>query len=236
MKPQKFVPSAILMIALALVGCPDKKSETSTQTASGQTSPESSAKPDPSPKEPAVAEGTKAPDTFAVKLETTKGDIIIDVNREWAPHGADRFYELVNAGYLKDVAFFRVIKGFMAQVGISGDPDLNAKWREKKIQDDPVKQSNSVGMVSFATSGPNSRTTQFFINFGDNSRLDGMGFSPFGKVRDMAPVNALYAEYGEGAPRGRGPSQGLLQTQGNAYLKKEFPELDYIKNATILKE
>jgi peptidyl-prolyl cis-trans isomerase A (cyclophilin A) len=122
----------------------------------------------------------------------------------------------------------------MAQVGISGDPALNTQWREKRIPDDSVKASNSRGTVTFATSGPNSRTTQFFINFTDNSRLDGMGFAPFGKVKDMTPVDALYDGYGEGAPRGRGPDQGLMQTRGNAYLRESFPKLDYIKSAKII--
>ncbi len=174
-----------------------------------------------------------APDQYTVELDTTKGPILIEVHRDWSPHGADRFYELVQNGYYNDVAFFRVVDGFMAQVGISGDPALNTKWREDRIPDDPVKGSNTPGTVSFATSGPNSRTTQFFINLVDNSRLDGMGFSPFGKVEDMTTVEALYAGYGEGAPRGRGPSQALLQSQGNAYLKDNFPKLDYIKNAKI---
>ncbi|KPK17179.1 MAG: peptidylprolyl isomerase [Myxococcales bacterium SG8_38] len=182
-----------------------------------------------------MSEGkTRAPDRYTVELDTTKGAIVIDVHREWAPHGADRFYELVQNGYFTDVAFFRVIGGFMAQVGISGDPALNAQWRQKTIPDDPVKASNTRGTVTFATSGPDSRTTQFFINFADNSRLDDMGFAPFGKVQDMAPVDALYDGYGEGAPRGRGPSQPLIQSQGNTYLRESFPKLDYIKSAKIL--
>ena len=176
----------------------------------------------------------QVPENYAVELQTTKGSVVIDVHREWAPKGADRFYELVQKGYYTDVAFFRVISGFMAQVGISGDPALNTEWRAKPIQDDPVKASNTRGTVTFATSGPNSRTTQFFINFGDNSRLDGMGFAPFGKVRDMAPIDALYAGYGEGAPRGRGPAQGRMQSEGNAYLRESFPKLDYIKSAKII--
>lgn len=220
--------AALVMIAGAfLVGCP--KSENRPTRNEGE--------PEPSPaKETAEVspETTQAPDQYTVQLDTTEGPIVIDVRREWAPKGADRFYELVETGYYDDVAFFRVIDGFMAQVGISGDPALNAEWRAKPIEDDPVRASNVRGTVTFATSGPNSRTTQFFINFGDNSRLDGMGFAPFGKVRDMAPVDALYDGYGEGAPRGRGPSQGRVQTEGNAYLQKSFPELDYIKSAKII--
>jgi len=238
MKPQFFIPAALTCISLALGGCPKQTTEAPSEPVKAPAPEEKAANAPTAADAPTAANAAdqKAPDKFAVRLETTKGDIVIDVTREWAPRGADRFHELVQAGYLTDVAFFRVIKGFMAQVGISGNPALNTEWREKKIPDDPPKQSNTVGMVSFATSGPNSRTTQFFINFGDNSRLDGMGFSPFGKVRDMAPVNALYAEYGEGAPRGRGPSQGLIQSRGNEYLKREFPNLDYIKKATILAE
>lgn len=182
--------------------------------------------------DPAKANQT-APERFTIKLETTKGEVLIDVDRNLAPLGADRIYNLVKLGYYDDVAFFRVVAGFMAQVGIHGTPSVNAKWREARIQDDPVKASNTPGMVSFATGGPNSRTTQFFINFGDNSRLDGMGFSPIGKVRDMEVMNQIYSGYGEGAPGGRGPSQGLIQTRGNEYLRAEFPQLDYIKKASI---
>jgi len=188
----------------------------------------------PSAKSPPGDE--RAPDTFAVRLETTKGDIVIDVHRAWAPNGADRFYTLVNSGYYTDVAFFRVLEGFMAQAGIHGEPRVNVKWRERRIPDDPVRQSNTRGRVSFAMAGPNSRTTQFFINYGDSSKLDAMGFAPFGQVREMAAADALHAGYGEGAPEGRGPSQQRFQQQGNEYLKREFPGLDYILRAEILEQ
>jgi peptidyl-prolyl cis-trans isomerase A (cyclophilin A) len=177
-----------------------------------------------------------APERFTVVLDTTKGLIDIDVRRSWAPGGADRFYSLVKIGYFDGTAFFRVISGFMAQVGIHGDPAVNRAWRMQKIEDDPATQSNTRGMVSFATSGRNSRVNQFFINFGDNARLDPMGFAPIGRVRDMAVVDKLYAGYGEGAPAGQGPLQGRLQSEGNAYLKAEFPELDYIRRAHIGEE
>lgn len=215
----------VMIVGALLVGCPKNENR-----------PTGNEQEPPPAKETAEVsrDETKAPEEYTVQLDTTAGPIVIDVRREWAPKGADRFYELVNNGYYTDVAFFRVIGGFMAQVGISGDPELNAEWRAKPIEDDPVKASNVRGTVTFATSGPNSRTTQFFINFGDNSRLDGMGFAPFGKVRDMAPVDALHAGYGEGAPRGRGPSQGRIQTEGNAYLRESFPDLDYIKSAKII--
>lgn len=176
----------------------------------------------------------RAPDQFTVKWQTTQGDVLIDVHRDWAPQGADRFYNLVRIGYFEDVAFFRVIAGFMAQVGIHGDPQVNTVWRPARIPDDPVKQPNVRGRVTFATSGPNSRTTQLFINFGNNQQLDGMGFAPFGEVRDMAVVDRLYAGYGEGAPGGRGPSQGRVQAEGNRYLRAEFPQLDYIKKASLV--
>ena len=177
----------------------------------------------------------QAPESFKAKFETTKGDFTIEVTRSLAPNGADRFYNLVRSGYFKDIAFFRVIKGFMCQFGIHGDPAVSAKWRAANIPDDTVKGSNTRGTITFATAGPNTRTTQLFINFGDNSRLDGQGFSPFGKVTEgMDVVDKINGEYGEGAPMGRGPSQGQIQMEGNAYLKKDFPNLDYIKSATIV--
>ena len=181
---------------------------------------------------------SKAPERFKVKLKTTKGDIQIEVIREWSPNGVDRFYNLVKHGFYSDVAFFRVIAGFMAQTGLHGDARMNRTWRNARIQDDPVKSSNVRGSVSFAMAGPNTRTTQFFINFGDNTRLDGMGFSPFGMLDadSMKVLDALYSGYGEGQPRGRGPSQGLIQNEGNAYLKQEFPKLDYIIEATVVDE
>ncbi len=177
----------------------------------------------------------KAPDTFKAEFDTTKGKFTVEVTRSLSPNGADRFYNLVKSGYFKDIAFFRVIKGFMCQFGIHGDPAISAKWRSANIQDDPVKGSNTRGTITFATAGPNTRSTQFFINFADNANLDGMGFSPFGKVtQGMDVVDKINGEYGEGAPRGRGPDQGRIQQQGNAYLKKDFPNLDYINSVTIV--
>jgi peptidyl-prolyl cis-trans isomerase A (cyclophilin A) len=176
----------------------------------------------------------QAPATYKARFDTTKGTFVIEVHRAWAPRGADRFYNLVKNGFYNDVRFFRVLEGFMAQFGINGDPAVMAKWRSASISDDPVKQSNRRGMITFATAGPNTRTTQVFINYGDNNNLDGMGFAPFGRVvSGMKVVDSLYAGYGEGAPRGRGPDQGRLQTEGNAYLKKNFGRLDYVKKATI---
>ena len=177
----------------------------------------------------------KAPETFQAQFDTTKGKFTIEVTRSLSPNGADRFYNLVRSGYFTDIAFFRVIHGFMCQFGVHGDPAVAAKWREASLTDDPVKGSNTRGTISFATAGPNTRTTQLFINFGNNGNLDSMGFSPFGKVIEgMDVVDKINGEYGEGAPRGRGPHQGRLQAEGNAYLRKDFPNLDYIKSATIL--
>lgn len=177
-----------------------------------------------------------APDTYKVKFETTKGDFVIEVKRDQAPLGADRFYNLIQIGFFNDAAFFRVIDGFMVQFGLHAEPKVNSKWRAAQIDDDPVKGSNKRGMVTFAKqNNPNTRTTQVFINFKNNANLDGMGFAPFGEVVEgMDIVDSLYKGYGEGAPRGRGPAQGRIQSEGNKYLKKDFPELDYIKGASIL--
>lgn len=177
----------------------------------------------------------KAPELFTVRFDTSKGPIDIEVHRDWSPNGADRFYNLVKNGFYDGARFYRVIPGFMAQFGFSPDPAVNAAWQPASIADDPVKESNKRGMVSFAMRGPNTRTTQLFINYADqNARLDGMGFSPFGKViTGMEAADALYGGYGEGAPSGGGPSQGRLASEGNTYLSKDFPQLDYIKTAKV---
>jgi peptidyl-prolyl cis-trans isomerase A (cyclophilin A) len=187
-----------------------------------------------------AASGKKAPDVYWVKLETTKGDVDIEVHRDWSPHGADRFYQLVEEGFYNHNRIFRVITGFMAQVGIAASPSTTAKWKGKSIPDDhlqpgdPNLQSNKRGYVSFAkTDLPDSRTTQFFINTADNSgNLDGMGFTPFGVVLNGLPaVEVFYAGYMEGPD---GPRQDKILSQGNAYLDEEFPKLDSIKKATLL--
>ncbi len=175
-----------------------------------------------------------APATYKAKFTTTQGDFVVEVQRELAPNGADRFYNLVKNGYYDDTAFFRVVEGFMVQFGISGKPELNSVWRAARIPDDPVKSQNTRGTITFATSGPNSRTTQVFINFVDNLNLDQMGFAPFGKVvSGMDVVDKLFKGYGEGAPRGMGPNQMEIQTRGNEYLKSDFPKLDYTTKAVI---
>jgi peptidyl-prolyl cis-trans isomerase A (cyclophilin A) len=176
----------------------------------------------------------KAPDTYKANFDTSKGTFTITVNRAWAPLGADRFYNLVKNGFFDDARFFRVMEKFMAQVGIHGNPTIAKAWAGARIQDDPVKQSNRRGFVTFATGGPNTRTTQFFINFRDNGGLDKQGFAPFGEVTSgMDVVDRLYAGYGDGPPGGKGPNQGRVQGEGNVYLNKDFPRLDFIKAATI---
>jgi peptidyl-prolyl cis-trans isomerase A (cyclophilin A) len=178
----------------------------------------------------------QAPPVYKAKFDTSKGSFVVEVHRDWAPNGADRFYNLVKNGFYNDARFFRVISGFMVQFGINGDPKISAVWQNANIKDDPVKQSNTPGMVTFATAGPNTRTTQVFVNFGDNASLDGQGFAPFGRViSGMDLVESLFAGYGEGSPQGHGPNQGIVQNLGNAYLEKAFPKLDYIKTATIIK-
>jgi len=180
----------------------------------------------------------KAPDVFRVKFTTTKGVFVVEVPRAWAPRGADRFYNLVKHHYYDQASFFRVLKSprpFVVQFGINADPKLNAVWQTANIQDDPVTKSNIRASMTFATGGPNTRTTQVFINLGDNKALDAMGFSPFGAVVEgMDVVDQLYGDYGEGAPSGRGPDQNRIQSEGKTYLDKDFPKLDSIVTAVIV--
>ena len=181
-----------------------------------------------------------APAVYKVNFDTSAGMFEVEVHRDWAPNGADRFYNLVTNGFYDNARFFRVISGFMVQFGISGDPSVNAALRNARIPRDPVKQSNKRGYLSFAMqggpNGPDTRTTQVFINFGDNSNLDPIGFAPFGQVtKGMDVVGKIYSAYGEGAPSGNGPAQERVQSEGNAYLMKDFPKLDYIKKATVEK-
>ncbi|MCR4296885.1 MAG: peptidylprolyl isomerase [Elusimicrobia bacterium] len=231
---KKLLPLLAVAAAFALAAC-DKKGEAEAPApaaapaaAPAQTMPAAAANPALLSPEKAVE---KAPEQFKVKIVTTKGELIVEVNRAWSPNGADRFYNLVKLGFYDDTAFFRIVNGFMAQIGIHGDPAVMAKWRTANIMDDqPAGQSNKPGYVTFAKTGaPNSRSTQIFFNFGDNSFLDGQGFTPFGKVVDGSPVlGALNLEYGES------PDQGAIQSSGNAYLKANFPRLDYIKTARIV--
>lgn len=183
---------------------------------------------DPALLQPATLKA-KAPDVYQVKFTTTKGDFVVQVNRAWAPLGADRFYNLVEHGFFTDAPFFRVVPGFIIQFGLTGDPAVNRAWQSANIKDDPVTQSNKPGYLTFATAGPNTRTTQLFINFGNNTFLDNQGFAPFGQVTSgMDVVQSLYSGYGER------PDQGAITSQGKAYIDKNFPKIDRIKSATVV--
>ena len=176
----------------------------------------------------------KAPALFKTKFDTTKGVIVAEVHRDWSPFGADRFYNLVNNGFFNGVRFFRVIPNFMAQFGINGNPAVNAAWDKVDLKDDSGgKQSNTRGTMSYGNTGrPNSRGTQVFINYGDNSRLDAQGFTPFGMVVEgMDAADMLNAEYGS-APQG---AQARIAAEGNKFLIANYPKLDYVKTATVVK-
>ncbi|MEK7389748.1 MAG: peptidylprolyl isomerase [Elusimicrobiota bacterium] len=226
----KSLPLVLACAAAFAVSACDKKTDTAQAPAAApaQTMPTAAANPALLSPEAANA---KAPDVYKVKLATTKGDMTVEVRRAWSPNGADRFYNLVKIGYYDDTAFFRVVDGFMAQIGIHGDPAVNAKWRPATISDDPAAgQSNKPGFLTFAKTGaPNSRTTQIFFNFGNNGFLDPQGFTPFGRIVDgEAVLGQIHRGYGEA------PDQGALQMQGNSYLKASFPNLDYIKSARLI--
>jgi peptidyl-prolyl cis-trans isomerase A (cyclophilin A) len=170
----------------------------------------------------------QAPATYKADFDTSAGKFVITVHRSWAPKGADRFYNLVKNGFFDDTRFFRVVPNFMVQFGLNGDPAIQSNWANANITDDPVTQSNKKGYVTFATRGKDTRTTQVFVNFKDNGFLDSQGFAPFGEVTSgMDVVEKISAEYGEK------PNQGSIQSQGNTYLKAQFPKLDYVKKATI---
>ena len=178
-----------------------------------------------------------APDTFWVRMETTRGPFTVQVIRAWAPRGADRVYYLTRSGFYDGVRFFRVLPRFVAQFGASGDPQVARIWDVRTIADDPVRRQNLRGTVSFATAGPNTRTTQLFVNLRDNVRLDRLGFAPIGRVVEgMRVVDSLYSGYGEGAPRGRGPDQDRMAAEGTRYLERSFPKLDWVQRATVVRE
>ena len=197
------------------------------ETQVAQAAPAPKPQETPKPPEAAKPEGGKV---FKVKFECSNGTFTVEVNPDWAPIGAARFEQLVKEGIFNEARFFRVVPGFVVQFGIPGDPAVAKKWRDATIKDEPVKQTNAVGTLTFAKTGmPNSRTTQLFINLKANTQLDGMGFSPFGKVVEgFEVVKAITAQYGEN------PDQGMIQAMGNEYLKKSFPNMDYIKSATIV--
>jgi peptidyl-prolyl cis-trans isomerase A (cyclophilin A) len=209
------------------------KSSTAQKSTAAKTSASAAKSYDRALLHPALLKD-KAPETYQVKFETSKGDFTVSVTRAWAPLGADRFYNLAKHHFFDNGSFFRVLKGFVAQFGISAYPPVSAVWEKATIKDDSVTQSNKKYSLTFATAGPNTRTTQLFINLADNPRLDGMGFAPFGQVTEgMSVVDNLYADYGEGAPGGSGPNQDEIQKQGKPYLDKNFPNLDFVKTTTL---
>lgn len=179
-----------------------------------------------------AAAAEQAPETYKVLFETSKGNFTVEVHREWAPNGADRFHKLVKSGFYDECRFFRVLPDFMVQWGINGDPEVQKNWVKATIKDEPVVKSNTRGFITYAKSPQrNSRTSQVFINYADNSRLDADGFAPFGQVVDgMEVVDAINAQYRQQA------DQSLIQESGNAYLNKNFPKLDFIKKASIVKD
>jgi peptidyl-prolyl cis-trans isomerase A (cyclophilin A) len=232
--------AAVVFLSCPLQARPQAQPAAKSSTAQGTTAKKSTATAAARPAydrallHPALLK-EKAPDEYKVQFSTTRGDFVVTVTRSWAPLGADRFYNLVKHHFYDNASFFRVLPNFMAQFGISAYPAVNAVWTNANIKDDPVTQSNIRGYVTFATAGANTRTTQVFVNFGDNKRLDRDGFAPFGVVSDgMKVVDMLYDQYGEGGPSGGGPDQSQIEKQGKPYLDKGWPKLDYIKTATII--
>jgi peptidyl-prolyl cis-trans isomerase A (cyclophilin A) len=242
---------AIVIVTWLALACGSTASEpekAAPAAAAPAPAPAPAAKAPPAPVQPTELPAThnpmlmdpklateKAPATYKVEFATTRGNFTVEVHRDWAPNGADRFYNLVRGDYYDGVRFFRAVRNFMVQFGISGYPAVNTVWRESRIKDDPVKESNTRGRITFATSGADSRTTQVFVNLKDNGNLDGMGFAPFGEVvSGMDIVDQIYMDYGDAPPRGRGPNQGKLQQVGNVYLDQEFPKLDGVSEARIV--
>jgi cyclophilin family peptidyl-prolyl cis-trans isomerase len=187
---------------------------------------------------PAAGPPARAPELFQVRVETSQGAFVVEVHREWALHGADRFHELVAAGYFDGSRFFRIVPGFIAQFGVAGDPKVTAAWKDRTIPDDPVRQSNTRGTIAYAMTGPDTRATQLYINLADNSRLDAQGFAPIGRVTSgMEVVDRLYSGYGEKSGGGmRGGRQGEMLKGGNAWLDAHFPKLDHLLRARIIED
>jgi peptidyl-prolyl cis-trans isomerase A (cyclophilin A) len=182
---------------------------------------------------PALPE--KAPGVFNVRLETTKGEMVVEVTKSWAPHGAEHFYTLVKSHYFDGVPFYRVVRNFIAQFGISLDPAASRLWGQLRLPDDLPQQKNKKGTLAFAALGPASRTTQVFINLTDNTSLDKQNYVPFGRiVSGLDLASQLYSSYGEIAPRGNGPKPERIGTEGKEYLDRSFPRLDYIRRAVIV--
>jgi peptidyl-prolyl cis-trans isomerase A (cyclophilin A) len=231
----RFAHAFATLVLGCLLGCTNKQPAAGAEA---KAAPVAAQPPGGSPAllDPSLAT-EQAPDVYRVRLETTKGNVVLELRRAWSPQGADRFYNLVKAGFFENVAFFRAIEGFMVQFGLHGEPSVQRAWNAYAIPDDPAAgNSNKRGYITFAKKGtPNSRTTQVFINYKDNAMLDSMGFTPFGEVVEgMDVVDGLYKGYGEGAPKGKGPDQMKLQNEGNPYLERDFPELDWVQKAVLL--
>lgn len=223
----------LLFLAAALIFPASSFAQTSTAHTTAH--PSTAHRTDPALYHPSML-NVKGPETYEAKFTTTKGDFVIQVTRAWSPLGADRFYNLVRHHYFDGASFFRVVSGFIVQFGLSPTPSVNKALENATIKDDPVTQSNRAGTITFAISGPNTRTTQVFINLGNNASLDSQGFAPFGQVTSgMDIVQALYAGYGD-LPEmgGQGPSEAAISAQGKPYLDKNFPKLDSIITATII--
>ena len=238
-KQMKYFRGTLLLASLCMsisVGAQTSSQTPGKSPAAAVKKPSAAAKApfDPMLLQPSLLK-VRAPSEFNVKFVTSAGEFTMKVTRGWAPNGADRFYNLILHHYYDGAAFFRVLQGFMAQFGLSAYPQVSRAWEPAVIKDDPVMQHNVRGNVTFAMAGPNSRTTQIFINYGNNQNLDKMGFAPFAQVTDgMDVVDKLYNGYGEGAPDGHGPSQDLIGTKGRAYLEPNFPKLDTIKTASLV--
>lgn len=222
--PRSTSPTVVLSLLLVAAAC-----------GGGEGADAAAASDDPLLDPESEAMNRRAPDVYRVVFETSEGPVTVEVHRSWAPRGADRLYNLARNGFFEGGRFFRVIEGFVAQFGLSGRPEVDRTWRGEPIRDDSVRRSNVRGTLTFASAGADTRTTQLFFNLADNSRLDGMGFAPVGEVVEgMANVDSLYAGYGDGPPRGEGPSQGRILEEGNAYLAEEYPELDSIRSVRVL--
>ncbi len=243
MRAAALLPLVLLLTAVAACGGGDvsaddargSAAEAAPARASGADGAgEAAAQETPLLSPESEAMNARAPDVFRATLRTTEGPVTVEVHRSWAPRGADRFYNLARHGFFEGARFFRVIDGFVAQFGLSGRPELDRLWRNHPIPDDSVRRSNERGTLTFASAGEDTRTTQLFINLGDNARLDGMGFAPIGRVVEgMSAVDSLYAGYGDGPPRGSGPAQGTILERGNEYLETEFPRLDHIESVEV---
>lgn len=227
----------LLASALCVALLPAASATAQTPPAAHKTAPKTSSSSHATTSHPAAGHASllrpatlnaTAPAEFKVRFTTTVGDVVLQVHRDWAPLGADRFYNLVKNGFYSNAAFFRVVPRFVVQFGLSPNPAYSKVWQEAKIQDDKVTHSNKRGTLVFATAGPNTRTTQLFINTVDNARLDGMGFAPFGEVVEgMENVDKIFPGYGQR------PDQEQIVAEGDAYITKNFPEMDKIKTAKV---